>query len=167
MKCLERVLDRIAQVVGRVSRDLTGRVLAILVIALSGCGQGSVSNDDDVSRHAAEQAVARFLAAVHEGRFAGACAQIPDQQRGGLARLSASRHGPSTCEGALHTLREFEPVRTADRLSIHHDIGFRGALPHRAKEALDNVSVNERPFGAIGLRRSGDSWQIAVVCDCP
>lgn len=161
------MLDRIAQVVGQVRRDLTRSVLAVLVIALSGCGQGSVSNDDDVSRHAAEQAVARFLAAVHEGRFAVACAQIPDQQRAGLGRLSASRHGPSTCEGALHTLREFEPVRATGRLSIHHDIGFRGALPHRAKAALDNVSVNERPFGAIGLRRSGNAWRIAVVCECP
>jgi hypothetical protein len=161
-----RVLDRMAWIVGRRGRDLTAPAL-LLVLAASGCGQGTVSNDDDLSRHAAEQAVVNFLTAVHEGRSAAACAQIPGQQRGGLARLSASRQGPDTCAGALRTLREFAPVRAAGRLAIGHDIGFRGALPHKAKTALDNVSVGGRPFGAIGLRRSGDVWRVAFVCDCP
>jgi hypothetical protein len=161
-----QALDHMAWIVGRTRRDLTAPAL-LLVLAASGCGQGTVSNDDDVSRRAAERAVVSFLTAVHEGRAAAACAQIPSQQRGGLARLSASRQGPNTCAGALRTLREFAPVRAAGRLAIGHDIGFRSALPHRAKAAVDKVSVGGRPFGAIGLRRSGDVWRVAFVCDCP
>jgi hypothetical protein len=120
-----------------------------------------------VSRRAAEQAVVRFLTAVHQGREADACAQIPAQQRSGLARLSAARGGSSSCEAALHTLPEFAPVRAHAPLVITHDIGFRSALPHRAKEALDKVSVRGRPFGAVGLRRFGNAWRVAIVCDCP
>lgn len=150
----------------RTRRDLTPLTM-LVVLAASGCGQGTVSNDDGLSRRAAERAVVNFLTAVHEGREAAACGQIPGQQRGGLARLSASRHGPKTCAGALRTLREFAPVRAGAPLAVSHDIGFRGALPHKAKVALDNVSVGGRPFGAIGLRRSGDVWQVAVVCECP
>jgi hypothetical protein len=161
-----RVLDLITRVVGRARRDLT-RPALLLAFAASGCGQGTVSNDDAVSRRAAEQAVVSFLTAVHQGREAAACDQIPSQQRDGLARLSSSRHGPGTCEGALRTLREFAPVRTGGPLVISHDMGFRSALPHKAKVALDNVSIAGRAFGAIGLRRSGDVWRIAVVCECP
>jgi hypothetical protein len=120
-----------------------------------------------VSRRAAEQTVVRFLTAVHEGRDAAACAQIPSQQRSGLARLSAARGGSSSCEAALRTLPEFAPVRARAPLAITHDIGFRSALPHRAKEALDKVAVRGRPFGAVGLRRFGNAWRIAIVCDCP
>ena len=142
-------------------------LLLVPALLAAGCGQGTVSNDDDVSRRAAEQAVERFFIAVHEGRDASACAQIPGPQRGGLARLSAGRGGPKTCEGALRTLREFAPARAAGNLSFSHDIGFRSALPHRSKSALDKLSVRGRELGAIGLRRTGNTWRIAVVCDCP
>jgi hypothetical protein len=154
------------RIVGQVRRHLV-RPALLLALAASGCGQGAVSNDDDVSRRAAEQTVVDFLTAVHEGREISACAQLPGQQQAGLARLSASRGGPKTCAGALGSLREFAPARNGGALVIRHDIGFRGALPHRAKVALDNVAVGGRPFGAIGLRRSGDVWRIAVVCECP
>ena len=161
------VLDRIARVVGRGRRFLTWPVLLVAAIALTGCAQGTVSDDDSVSRRAAEQTVVRFLTAVHEGRDAAACAQLPGQQRGGLARRSATRGGRPSCEAALRTLAEFAPVRAPGPLRVTHDIGFRGSLPHRAKQALDAVALRGRPFGAVGLRRSGDSWRIAVVCDCP
>jgi len=151
------------------ARRVPRRIALLLVPALlaAGCGQGTVSNDDDVSRHAAEQAVERFFVAVHDGRDASACAQLPGPQRGGLARLSAARGGPDTCAGALRTLREFAPARAAGSLSFSHDIGFRSALPHRSKSALDKVSVRGRQLGAIGLRRTGNTWRVAVVCDCP
>jgi hypothetical protein len=142
--------------------------LAVAVALLAGgCGQGTVSNDDDVSRRAAEQAVERFFVAVHDGRETSACAQLPGPQRGGLGRLSAGRGGPNTCEGALRTLREFAPARTAGALSFSHDIGFRNALPHSSKSAVDNVAVRGREFGSVGLRRTGNTWRVAVVCACP
>ena len=132
-----------------------------------GCGEGTVSNDDDVSQRAAEQAVERFFAAVHDRHESAACAQLPGPQRGGLARLSASRGGPRSCEGALRTLREFALARNERTLSFSHDIGFNSALPHRSKTALDVVSIAGRELGSIGLRRSGDTWRIAIVCECP
>ena len=154
------------QVVGRPRRNLTRPLLLMLVGPVCGCAQGTVSNDDAVSSRAAEQTVVRFLTAVHQGRTAAACAAIPLGQRRGLARLSASRGGPSTCDGALRTLQEFAPARASGALAISHDMGFRGALPHRAKEAVDKVSIGGKPFGALGLSRSGNTWRIAVVCEC-
>jgi hypothetical protein len=144
------------------------RLLALAAVALlaSGCSKGTVSNDDDVSRKAAEQAVERFFTAIHDGHPAAACAQIPPTQRGALARLSASRGGPSTCAGALGSLREFASVRTRGPISFGHDIGFRSALPHKAKSAVDKVSVNGRLLGAVGLRRNGNTWSVAIVCEC-
>src|SRR3954469_11555488 len=154
---------------------MTGTVMAMrrplaLVFAAAllagGCSKGTVSNDDDVSRHAAEQSVERFFLAVHAGHEASACAQIPGPQRGGLARLSAGRGGPKTCAGALRTLREFAPARTAGALSFSHDIGFHSALPHKSKTAVDKVSVGDRALGAIGLRRSHNTWNVVIVCEC-
>jgi len=142
-------------------------VWLVAALLAGGCGEGTVSNDDDVSRHAAEQAVERFFAAVHDGRMASACAQIPGPQRGGLARLSASRGGPHTCEGALRTLREFAAARVSGGLSFSHDIRFRSGLPHRSKRALDTLTVGGRELGSVGLRRTGDTWRVAIVCDCP
>lgn len=159
-------LDLTTPMVGRRARDLIGPVLAFALI-LAGCSQGTVSNDDSVSRRAAERAVERFFLAVHEGRYAAACRQLPLQQRDGLARLSASRHGARTCEGALGTLSEFALARRRGKLAIGHDLGFRGALPHRAKEAVDDVAIGGRKLGGIGLRRTGDTWTVAVVCNCP
>ena len=83
------------------------------------------------------------------------------------ARLSKSRGGPATCDGALRTLKEFAPARAAGALTFSHEIGFRGALPHRSKEALDKVSVDGHQLGAVGLRRTGDAWNVVFVCDCP
>jgi hypothetical protein len=145
------------------------RSLALIAIAAvaAGCSKGRVSNDDSVSRNAAEQTVERFFTAIHDGHAAAACAQIPGQQRGGLARLSASRGGPKTCAGALQTLREFAAVRAPGALTFAHDIGFRSALPHKSKAAVDDVSLRGRPLGSIGLRRHGDTWSVAVVCNCP
>jgi hypothetical protein len=145
------------------------RLLPVCVAALAvcGCGEGTVSNDDDVSRRAAEQAVERFFVDIHAHREAAACARLPGPQQGGLARLSAARGGPRTCEGALRTVREFAPARTTGALSFRHDIGFRSALPHRSTSAVDNVSAGGRELGSIGLRRTGNSWRVVVVCDCP
>jgi hypothetical protein len=149
----------------RVPRAL---VLALAAFALmAGCGEGTVSNDDDVSRRAAIGAVERFFRAVHDGDAASACAQLPGPQRGGLGRLSARRGGPRTCEGALRTLPEYAPVRAPGTLEISHDIGFKSALPHRASAALDNVSVAGHDLPSVGLRRKGDTWSVAIVCDCP
>jgi hypothetical protein len=146
-----------------------GPLLLCVTAALagSGCAKGTVSNDDDVSRTAATQAVERFFVAVQEGRDAAACAQIPGPQRGGLARLSAKRAGPPTCEGAVRTLREFAPARRSGTLTFSHDIRFHASLPHRSKKAVDTVSVDGLDVGAIGLSRSGNTWSIAFVCDCP
>lgn len=141
--------------------------LAIVALLAAGCSKGTVSNDDDVSRKAAEHAVERFFTAIHDGRTADACAQIPGTQRGGLARLSASRGGPRTCAGALGTLREFAAVRAPGRIVFEHDIGFRSALPHKSKTAVDKVAVNGHALGGIGLRREGDIWSVALVCECP
>ena len=69
---------------GPVRRSLPLALAAALLAA--GCGQGTVSNDDAVSRRAAEHAVERFFTAIHDGRVASACAQIPGPQRGGEAR---------------------------------------------------------------------------------
>ena len=135
--------------------------------AVAGCARGTVSNDDAVSRRAAETAVERFFLAIHDRHDAAACAQLPGQQQAGLARLSASRNGPATCEGALRSLREFAPARAAGKLKFEHDIAFRSALPHKARSALDNVSVGGRDLGSVGLRRSGGTWRVAIVCDCP
>jgi hypothetical protein len=146
------------------------RRLALLAVLLlvAGCGSaGTVSNDDDVSRKAATDAVERFFTKIHVGDVTSACAQLPGDQRGGLARLSKSRGGPATCEGALRTLKEFAPARAAGSLTFSHEIGFRGALPHRSKEALDKVSVDGHQLGAVGLRRTGDVWNVVLVCDCP
>jgi hypothetical protein len=142
-------------------------LLLAAALLVTGCGQGRVSNDDDLSRKAAEHAAERFLTAVHDGRFAAACALLPGQQQGGLGRLSRSRGGPGSCTGALQTLREFAPARRPGALAFGHEIGFRGALPHKAKVAVDDVSLGGRFLGSIGLRRSGDRWSVAVVCDCP
>ena len=139
----------------------------MVTLAVCGCGEGTVSNDDDVSRRAAEQAVERFFLDIHARREAAACGRLPGRQRGGLGRLSAARGGPRTCEGALRTLREFAPARTSGALSFGHDIGFRSALPHRSKSAVDNVSIAGHEVSSIGLRRTGDNWRVAVVCDCP
>jgi hypothetical protein len=149
---------------GRVPRLLSLALVAAVLAA--GCGKGTVSNDDDVSRRAAEQAVERFFVAIHDRREAAACAQIPGPQRGGLARLSASRGGPSSCAGALRTLREFAAARAPGAISFGHDIGFRGALPHASKAALDKVTVDGKQLGAVGLHRSGDTWRLVVVCEC-
>jgi hypothetical protein len=146
------------------------RRLAVLALVLlsAGCGSaGTVSNDDDVSRKAATEAVEQFFAQIHAGDVGAACAQLPGAQRGGLARLSKSRGGPATCEDALRTLKEFAPARAAGRLTFSHEIGFRGALPHSSKEALDKVSVDRHQLGAVGLRRTGDAWNVVFVCDCP
>ena len=142
-------------------------LLIAAALVASGCADGTVSNDDGVSRTAATKAVERFFVAVHDGREASACAQIPGPQRGGLARLSAKRGGPSTCEGAVRTLREFAPARAGGTLTFSHDIRFHASLPHRSKSAVDQVSVDGRDLGAIGLSRSGNTWSIAFVCDCP
>jgi hypothetical protein len=142
-------------------------VLVLALAFLAGCGEGTVSNDDDVSRSAAIQTVERFLRAVHDGDEGSACAQLPGPQRGGLARISAKRGGPAGCEGALRTLPEYAPARATGQLEIDHDIGFKSALPHRSKTALDNVSIAGHDLPSVGLRREGDTWSIAVVCDCP
>jgi hypothetical protein len=139
----------------------------LAVAALAGCGKGTVTNDDDVSRDAAIRAVETFFTAVHDGRTAAACAQLPGPQRGGLARLSASRHGPATCAGALSTLREFRAVRAPGRLTFNHDIRFRNPLPHKAKRALDTATVRGVQLGTVGLRREGETWSVAFVCECP
>jgi hypothetical protein len=141
---------------------------AIVALALlAGCGsKGTVTNDDDVARHAAEQAVERFFVAIHDGRAADACALVPGQQRGALGRLSASRGGSPTCAGALRTLREFAPARAPGTLSVHHDLGFRSALPHRSKRAVDRVSIGGKDLGIVGLRRDDDTWRLALVCSC-
>ena len=143
-------------------------VLCALALLAAGCGSaGRVSNDDDVSRKAATDAVEQFFTKLHAGDVASACAGLPGQQRGGLARLSKSRGGPPTCEGALRTLKEFAPARTAGTLTFSHEIGFRGALPHSSKEALDKVSVDGSQLGAVGLKRTGDAWNVVLVCECP
>jgi hypothetical protein len=142
--------------------------LAAIVLFTAGCGSaGTVSNDDDVSRKAATDAVEQFFTRIHVGDVASACAGLPGPQQGGLARLSKSRGGPATCAGALRTLTEFAPARAAGALTFDHQIGFRGALPHRSKEALDKVTVDGHQLGAIGLRRTGDAWNVVLVCDCP
>jgi len=142
-------------------------VLALVLLA-AGCGSaGTVSNDDDVSRKAATDAVEQFFTQIHRGDVDTACGELPGSQRGGLARLSKSRGGPATCDGALRTLQEFAPARAAGALTFSHEIGFRGALPHRSKEALDKVSVDGHQLGAVGLRRTGDAWNVVFVCDCP
>jgi hypothetical protein len=146
------------------------RPLPLLIAAAllaGGCGKGTVTNDDDVSRDAAIQAVESFFDAVHDGRHDAACALLPGPQRGGLARLSASRHGPPTCAGALRTLREFALVRAPGRLTLGHDIRFRNPLPHKSKRAIDQPTVDGRTLGAVGLRRDGESWRVAFVCECP
>jgi hypothetical protein len=145
------------------------RLLSLCVtaaIVACGCSKGTVSNDDDVSRTAATRAVERFFVAVHEGREASACAQIPGPQRGDLVRLSVKRGGPNTCEGAVRTLREFAPARGTAALTFSHDIRFHSSLPHKSKTAVDKVSVDGHVLGTIGLRRSGNTWSIALVCDC-
>ena len=143
-------------------------VLLALVLLGTGCGSaGTVSNDDDVSRKAATDAVEQFFTRIHIGDVAAACAALPGQQRGSLARLSKSRGGPATCEGALRTLEEFAPARGGGALTFDHQIGFLGALPHRSKEAVDKVSVNGQQLGGIGLRRTGDAWNVVLVCECP
>lgn len=142
-------------------------MLALLLFAV-GCGSaGTVSNDDGVSRKAATDAVEQFFTQIHTGDVAAACAALPGAQRVGLARLSQSRGGPVTCQGALRTLKEFAPARITGTLTFSHDIGFRGALPHRSKEALDKVTVDGQQLGAVGLRRTGDAWNVVLVCDCP
>jgi hypothetical protein len=138
----------------------------VALALLAGCSKGTVTNDDGVARHAVEQAVERFFVAIHAGHPAAACALVPGQQRGALGRLSASRGGPSTCAAALRTLREFAAARAPGALSIHHDLGFRSALPHRSKRAVDRVSIGGRELGLIGLRRFGDIWRLAIVCSC-
>ena len=142
-------------------------VLLAIAMLVAGCSEGTVSNDDDVSRRAAIQAVERFFSAIHDGREGSACAQIPGPQRGGLGRISARREGPGTCEGALRTLSEYAPARARGALNLSHDIGFKSALPHRSKTAVDNVTANGHDLPSIGLRRNGNTWSIAVVCDCP
>jgi hypothetical protein len=143
-------------------------VVLALVLLAAGCGSaGTVSNDDDVSRKAATDAVEQFFTKIHSGQVASACAQLPGQQRGGLGRLSKERGGPATCEGALRTLEEFAPARSPGPLTFSHDIGFRGALPHSSKEALDKVAVDGRQLGAVGLKRTGDAWNVVLVCECP
>jgi hypothetical protein len=139
---------------------------ATAALIACGCSKGTVSNDDDVSRTAATQAVERFFVAVHQGRDESACAQIPGPQRGGLVRLSAERGGPRTCAGAVRTLREFAPARGTGTLTFSHDIRFHASLPHKSKTAVDKVSVDGRVLGTIGLRRSGNTWSVALVCDC-
>ncbi len=142
--------------------------LLALVLLAAGCGSaGTVSNDDDVSRKAATDAVEQFFTKIHVGDVASACAQLPALQRAGLARLSKARGTPATCEAALRTLTEFAPARRPGDLTFSHDIGFRGALPHTSKEALDKVSVDGQQLGAVGLKRSGDAWNVVLVCDCP
>ena len=141
-------------------------VLLCVALLVCGCGQGTVSNDDGVSERAAKQAVERFFSAVHDQREASACAQLPASQQQELARLSASRNGPPSCAGALRTLREFAAARAAGKLTFSHEIGFRGALPHKSTAALDRVSIDGREVGAIGLRRTGNTWRVAIVCDC-
>ena len=137
------------------------------IALLGGCGsKGTVTNDDDVARHAVEQTVERFFVAIHDGRTATACALVPGQQRGALGRLSASRGGPHTCAGALRTLREFAPARAPGALSVDHELGFRSALPHRSKRAVDRVSIGGRDLGIIGLRRFDGIWRLAIVCSC-
>ncbi|MDX6658274.1 MAG: hypothetical protein QOH62_3067 [Solirubrobacteraceae bacterium] len=147
---------------------MAARTAAALVALalLAGCSKGTVTNDDDVARHAVEQAVERFFVAIHDGRPAAACALVPGQQRGALGRLSASRGGPATCAAALRTLREFAPVRAPGALLVHHDLGFRSALPHRSKRAVDRVSIGGTDLGLIGLRRFGGTWRLAIVCSC-
>jgi hypothetical protein len=140
---------------------------AVAVAVLAGCGEGTVSNDDDVSRRAAIAAVDRFFTAIHDGRETSACAQLPGPQRGGLGRLSAKRGGPSTCEGALRTLPEYAPARAPGALKLGHDIGFRNSLPHRSKTAVDDVTVAGHDLPSVGLRRDGNTWSVAVVCECP
>jgi hypothetical protein len=142
-------------------------LLATLLL-VAGCGSaGTVSNDDDVSRKAATDAVEQFFTKIHAGQIASACMGLPGPQQGGLARLSKSRGGPPTCEGALRTLTEFAPARSAGPLTFSHDIGFRGALPHKSKEALDKVTVDGHQLGAVGLKRTGDAWNVVLVCECP
>jgi len=142
-------------------------LLAVLLVAV-GCGSaGKVSNDDDVSRKAATDAVEQFFTRIHASDVVAACAGLPGPQRGGLARLSKSRGGPATCEGALRTLKEFAPARAPGTLTFDHDIGFRGALPHKSKEAADKVTVDGHQLGAVGLERTGDAWNVVFVCDCP
>ena len=154
-----------AGTLARVCRSLP--LLAVILLA-AGCGSaGTVSNDDDVSRNAATDAVEQFFTRVHVGDVASACADLPAQQRGGLARLSKSRGGPATCEGALRTLKEFAPARAAGALTFEHEIGFRGALPHKSKEALDKVTVDGHALGGVGLRRTGNAWNVVLVCECP
>jgi hypothetical protein len=146
------------------------RPLPLLIAAAllaGGCGKGTVTNDDDVSRDAAIQAVESFFDAVHDGRDDAACALLPGPQRGGLGRLSAARHGPATCAGALRTLREFALVRAPGRLAFGHDIRFRNPLPHKSKRAIDQPTVDGRMLGAVGLRRDGETWRVAFVCECP
>jgi hypothetical protein len=142
-------------------------VLALILLTTACGSAGRVSNDDDVSRKAATDAVEQFFTQLHTGDVASACAALPGTQRGGLARLSKSRGGPATCEGALRTLKEFAPARTPGALTFDHEIGFRGALPHTSKEALDKVSVDGHELGGVGLRRTGDAWNVVLVCDCP
>lgn len=138
------------------------------MLLAAGCGTaGTVSNDDDVSRKAATDAVEQFFGQIHAGDVGAACAGLPGPQRGGLARLSKARGGPATCEDALRTLKEFAPARAAGRLTFGHEIGFRGALPHSSKEALDKVAVDGHRLGAVGLKRTGDAWNVVFVCDCP
>jgi hypothetical protein len=147
-----------------VYRSLT--LCAAAVLLASGCRGGVVSNDDRVSERAAKQSVERFLTAIHAGHETAACAQLPLSQQRSLARLSASRRGSATCPGALRTLREFALARSAGPLSFSHQVGFRGALPHKSRLAVDRVSIDGRTFGAIGLRRQGDQWAVALVCQC-
>jgi hypothetical protein len=153
---------------GRYPRRVRLVVLLAALLLAAGCGSaGTVSNDDDVSRKAATDAVEQFFTKIHADQDASACAQLPGQQRGGLGRLSKARGGPATCEGALRTLKEFAPARGAGPLTFGHDIGFRGALPHTSKEALDKVTVDGHQLGAVGLKRTGDAWNVVLVCECP
>jgi hypothetical protein len=166
---LDRVVgvDRLTEIASTLASVYRPAALAVVLLA-AGCGSaGTVSNDDGASRKAATDAVEQFFTKIHVGDEGAACAALPGTQREGLARISKSRGGPATCVGALRTLKEFAPARAAGPLTFDHEIGFRGALPHKSKEAADKVSVDGRQLGAVGLRRTGDAWNVVLVCDCP
>ena len=86
----------------------------------------------------------------------------------------AARRGEAFPTSALdeawakrRTLKEFAPARAAGALTFEHEIGFRGALPHKSKEALDKVTVDGHALGGVGLRRTGNAWNVVLVCECP
>ena len=146
------------------------RPLPLLIVAAlvaGGCGKGTVTNDDDVSRDAAIHAVESFFDAVHDGRHDAACALLPGPQRGGLARLSAVPSRTAHLRRRASDAARIRPRPRAGPADLRPRHPLPQPLPHKSKRAIDQPTVGGRMLGAVGLRREGETWSVAFVCECP